>query len=235
MPSGEYLWPRLRLDIRLADLVFALRACLRPAAATEASVQQAWGGGDATACSSVCSAFDLVLQALPPGDGDEVVFSALTHPDMVRIAEAHQLKPIPIDIDLETLAPQTHLLERVISSRTRVVVVAHLFGTRIDLSAIAAQARRAGALVVEDSAQCFRGPGGGRRHLGRCFSLQFWPYQDSDGARWRNRRGQRSSAVTAHARDRSVLAPAVAMDVPPARSSLRRIARTYKPADLPAP
>ena len=111
------------------------------------------------ACLSVRSAFDLVLQALPPGDRDEVVFSALTHPDMVRIAEAHHLKPIPLDIDLETLAPQTHLLERVISSRTRVVVVAHLFGTRIDLRPIAAQARRAGALVVEDSAQCFRGPG----------------------------------------------------------------------------
>ena len=94
---------------------------------------------------------------------------------MVRIAEAHQLQPIPLDIDLETLAPQTHLLERVISSRTRVVVVAHLFGTRIDLSAIAAQARRAGALVVEDSAQCFRGPGAGGDTLADVSLFSFGP------------------------------------------------------------
>ena len=113
------------------------------------------------ACLSVRSAFDLVLQALPPAEGNEVVFSALTHPDMVRIAEAHQLRPIPLDIDLETLAPQAQLLEHVISSRTRVIVVAHVFGTRVDLSAIAALARRTGALLVEDSAQRFRGPGEG--------------------------------------------------------------------------
>jgi len=113
------------------------------------------------ACLSVRSAFDLVLQALPATDRDEVVFSALTHPDMVRIAEAHQLKPIPLDIDLETLAPNPQRLADVISARTRVIVVAHLFGTRVDLSAIAAVAARTGALLVEDSAQRFRGPGEG--------------------------------------------------------------------------
>ena len=138
------------------------------------------------ACLSVRSAFDLVLQALPPAEGDEVVFSALTHPDMVRIAEAHQLKPIPLDIDVETLAPKAHLLEQVISSRTRVVVVAHVFGTRVDLRAIAAQAAKTGAVLS-------RTPPKGSAGLGRvvtpwrmCLSSS-WPHQDSDGARWRGR------------------------------------------------
>ena len=156
------LWPRLRLDIGLTDIAFALRACLRPVPATEARVLEAWDRGDeCMACLSVRSAFDLVLQALPTPERDEVVFSALTHPDMVRIAEAHQLKPVPLDIDLETLAPQTQRLEDVISARTRVVVVAHLFGTRVDLTPIAALAAQAGALLVEDSAQRLRGPGQG--------------------------------------------------------------------------
>jgi dTDP-4-amino-4,6-dideoxygalactose transaminase len=141
-------------------------ACFGPVPATEARVLRAWNRGEqCMACLSVRSAFDLVLQALPTTDRDEVVFSALTHPDMVRIAEAHRLKPVPLDIDLETLAPQDQLLESVISSRTRVVVVAHLFGTRVDLSAIAGVAARTGALLVEDSAQRFRGPGEGGDRL----------------------------------------------------------------------
>src|SRR5207244_7603323 len=129
--------PRLRLDIDPTDLAFAFQACFRPGHATEARVLRAWGRGEeCMACLSVRSAFDLVLQALPTTERDEVVFSALTHPDMVRLAEAHGLKPVPLDIDLETLAPRARALEDLISARTRVVVVAHLFGTRVDLSAI---------------------------------------------------------------------------------------------------
>ena len=43
--------------------------------------------------------------------------------------------------------------------RTRVLVVAHLFGTRVDLAPLAEAARRHGLLLVEDCAQSFRGPG----------------------------------------------------------------------------
>src|SRR5947209_19153763 len=97
---GRRLWPRLRLDIGLTDLAFAAQACFRPGHAKEARVLRAWGRGEESmTCLSVRTAFDLVLQALPTTAGDEVVFSALTHPDMVRIAAAHELKPVPLDID----------------------------------------------------------------------------------------------------------------------------------------
>ena len=43
--------------------------------------------------------------------------------------------------------------------RTRLLVVAHLFGTRVDLAPLQDAARRHGLLLVEDCAQSFRGPG----------------------------------------------------------------------------
>ena len=38
------------------------------------------------------------------------------------------------------------------------ILVAHLFGSRVPLDPLAAAARRHGALLVEDCAQSFRGP-----------------------------------------------------------------------------
>jgi dTDP-4-amino-4,6-dideoxygalactose transaminase len=90
--------------------------------------------------------------------GDEIVFTAVNHPDMARIAEAHGLVPIPLDLDPVTLAPRPGTLEAVISNKTRLLVVAHLFGGRVELAPLAAVARRHQILVVEDCAQCLRGP-----------------------------------------------------------------------------
>jgi hypothetical protein len=144
------MYARHRLDIGLADLVPAAagrggRAPLPPA-----------GGLD---CLSVRSGFHLLLCALGLPPGGEVVFSALTHPDLPRLVEHHGLVAVPADLDLDTLAPRPASLEAAISPRTRLVVVAHLFGGLVDLTPAAELARRAGALLVEDCAQAYAGPG----------------------------------------------------------------------------
>jgi perosamine synthetase len=154
------LRPRLVPDISPADLLFGLRACLlaRDRGAEE-RVLSAWAGGvSGLACLSVRSAFDLVLEALSFEPGDEVAVSAITHPDMVRVLEAHGLRPLPVDVDLDTLTPRADLIERLIGPRTRAVLVAHLFGGRADLEPLAQVSRRHGLLLIEDCAQSFRGP-----------------------------------------------------------------------------
>src|SRR5437764_3224007 len=154
------LRPRLVLDVSVRDLLFALRACLRPRPGSEARVLDAWNGRDeCLVCLSVRSGLDLLLQALELETGDEVALSAVTHPDIARIVEAHGLRALPVDLDLDTLAPRPDLLEHAVTLRTRMLVVAHLFGTRVDLAPLRDAARRHGLLLVEDCAQSFRGPG----------------------------------------------------------------------------
>ena len=153
------LHPRLLLDVSFADLLFAATACAwargrdRPG-----RLLAGWGEPDGLACLSLRSAFDLLLTALALEWGDEVAFSAITHPDMPRIAAAHGLRAIPVDVDPETLAPTAEALERAVSPRTRVLVVAHLFGGRVELAPLADLAQRHGLLLVEDCAQCLSGP-----------------------------------------------------------------------------
>jgi len=111
------------------------------------------------ACASVRSGFELLLEALALEPDSEVLVSAVTHPDMPRILERHNLVPVPVDIDPATLAPSTAELEAAITKRTRAVLVAHLFGGRVDLKPIAAVARANGLLLVEDCAQSLRHAG----------------------------------------------------------------------------
>jgi perosamine synthetase len=154
------LQPRLRLDISFGQVLFAFLACLAARRGQrEERVLKAWAGGkEGLVCLSVRSSFDLLLEALELEPGDEIAVSAITHPDMIRVLEAHRLRALPVDVDPETLGARPDLIECGLTVRTRLLLVAHLFGGRTDLEPLAAVARRHGLLVVEDCAQSFRGP-----------------------------------------------------------------------------
>ena len=72
---------------------------------------------------------------------------------MVRIVEHHQLVAVPVDVDGRTLQPVLEHLERSITPRTRAILVAHLFGTHIDMAPIVELARQHDLLVIEDCAR----------------------------------------------------------------------------------
>lgn len=153
------LFPRHRIDLEPAAIALALARCARPprdaARSLEAAVDP---GGEVVATLSVRSGFDALLGALALPPASEVLLSAWTIPDMARIVRAHGLVPVPLDCEAGTLAPTVETLRRALSPRSRVLVVAQLFGARVPLDALAAEARRAGALVVDDDAQGYTGP-----------------------------------------------------------------------------
>ena len=154
-------WPCKEIDLDWADWAFALGACLSPPPVQEVSrrVERLWPGeSKSLACLTVRSAFDLYLRAQRWEAGSEIVFSALTVPDMPRIARHHGLRPVPLDIDPATAAWDDDALARCLNPRTRAVVLAHLFGGRIDMNPALAMARERGIAVVEDCAQAYAGP-----------------------------------------------------------------------------
>lgn len=145
------LHPRHRVDASFADALHALAVSARlPSPRTDAL-------GGAMVCLSVRSAFDLLLTALGLPRGDDVLVSAVTHPDMVRIIELHGLRPVPVDLDPSTLAPDPVALREAVSERARMIVVAHLFGSRVDLDDVVEVARQRHLLLIEDCAQSIEG------------------------------------------------------------------------------
>jgi len=154
------LYVRHRLDVSAGDLLYGLAACAGAArGGSPESVVVASGLGErGVACLSVRTGWDLLLGALDLPVGGEVLVSAVTHPDMAGIVEAHGLVAVPVDLDAETLAPRRESLEAALSRRSRLLLVAHLFGGRVDLAPLADFAGRNGLLLVEDCAQAFSGP-----------------------------------------------------------------------------
>jgi len=154
------LQPRHRLDIRLRHLAYALLAAAwaRNAERLSARLEAGWSqDGQGLACRSVRSGLHLLLESLALPQGSEVLVSAVTHPDMVRILEAHGLVAVPVDLDVATLAPRLELAERLVTPRTAAIMVAHLFGGRVAMGPLAAFARRHRLLLWEDCAQAFTG------------------------------------------------------------------------------
>lgn len=122
-----------------------------------AAAEAALGRSGSLACLSVRSGLDLTLQALALPAGSEVVVSAVTIPHMVRVLAHHGLVAVPADIDMERLALDLGAIEHALTPNTRAVLVAHLFGSQMDMAPVAALARSRGLLLLEDCAQCYDG------------------------------------------------------------------------------
>ena len=150
------MWVRMRLDIGWLDVLAASAYCGMPGgrAANERAMSSWSDRDDFLITLSVRSAFDLMLRALQLPRGSEVLLSALTVPDMVRIVEMHGLVPVPVDTD-DSGVMCMESLRNAVSRQSRMVVVAHLFGSSVELGEVR-DIVRGNVMIVEDCAQGFR-------------------------------------------------------------------------------
>lgn len=153
--------PRKRIDIDLRDLARGLTFCCVPgnAARDRAWIESQWDSRSNLACLSVRSGLDALLATLALPRGSEVLMSAVNISDMARIIEAHGLVAVPVDIDMRTLEVPVANLERAATARTRALLIAHLFGSRMPLQGIAEFCNKNKCLLIEDAAQAYTGDG----------------------------------------------------------------------------
>lgn len=159
------MWARKRIDIGWSDLWFGFRSTLRRGdrAAATAAVESALADRNQTlACLSVRSGFDLLLGVLHLPPGSEVLVSSVTILDMVRIMEAHELVPVPVDLCPDSMQPIAQAARSAVTSKTRAILVAHLFGSILELKELLLVAEEHQLLFIEDCAQAFDG----RRYTG---------------------------------------------------------------------
>lgn len=152
--------PRIKLDISWRDLFAGFGYCLAPGNLSKcySNVERLWATKDAAITHlSVRSGFDLLLRALDFAPGSEIIISAVTIPHMVDIIQEHQLTAVPVDLDTKGMSINSSELESLITPRTKAVLVAHLFGGRLDLNGVAEVTKRHGLFLIEDCAQAYNG------------------------------------------------------------------------------
>jgi len=155
------VYPRKRLDFKYIDLLIALGYCLNPLLDRNQisySIKKLWPNGNVLIGLSVRTIFDALLSELNFHKGSEVIITGINIPDMVHIVQTHDLKVVPIDLDMSTLQIKPGVIEQALSDRTVMVVVGHLFGSRMEMDIVyEALANRPEIKIVEDSAQAFQG------------------------------------------------------------------------------
>lgn len=102
-----------------------------------------------SATSGLCAA----VGAAGAGPGDEVVVSPYTMTASATCVLVFNAVPVFADIDPDTFCITADTIRRVLSPRTKAIVVVDLFGQPADMAPIMALARKHNLTVIEDAAQ----------------------------------------------------------------------------------
>src|SRR5215467_8802286 len=123
-----------------------------------------------TSCTHALELSALLLDFKP---GDEVVVPSFTFVSTVNAFVLRGARPVFCDIRPDTLNLDERSLERLITRRTKAVIVVHYAGVGCDMESILATAKRRGVAVIEDNAHGLFGKYKGR-YLGTfgCLATQ---------------------------------------------------------------
>jgi dTDP-4-amino-4,6-dideoxygalactose transaminase len=119
----------------------------------EAEFSQYLDGGQAVAVTNGTAALHLAAAALGIGPGDEVICPTLTF-----VATAAAMLQTGADVrfadstSLDDFSIDPAEIDRLVTERTKAVVVMHYGGFPVDMAAIRAAAAKHGLLVIEDAA-----------------------------------------------------------------------------------
>src|SRR5947207_15113910 len=123
-------------------------------AAFEAAFARRHGVDAASAITAAYGrmAFYYLLKALDLPPGSEIIFPSLTFWVVPELARAAGLTVVFADVDPQTFNLDPDSVERVVTSRTRVIVPTHLYGLPCDMDRILDIASRHNLIVIEDCA-----------------------------------------------------------------------------------
>ena len=113
-----------------------------------------WSGSKyAVALGNGTLALDLALKALGISQGDEVIVTPRTFLASVSSVVTVGATPVFADVDLNSQNIEATGIEKVLTSKTKAVIVVHLAGMPADMNSIMALSKKYGFFVIEDCAQ----------------------------------------------------------------------------------
>lgn len=131
-------------------------------------------------CIGVANGLDaiqLILRAFEIGNGDEVIVPAHTFIATWLAVQYAGATPIAVDADSYTMNMDVAAVAARITSRTKAILVVHLYGQTTDMAPLRELARSKGLKIIEDAAQAQGATYHGRRagSLGDAAAFSFYP------------------------------------------------------------
>ena len=119
----------------------------------EQAFAAAMGARHAVALSNCTDALHAVLAAIGVGPGDDVVVSPITDYGSVKGIFVQGARAIFPDVDVRTGLITAEEIEKVITPRTKAIIVVHMYGHVCDMDPIVELARERDVLLIEDVCQ----------------------------------------------------------------------------------
>ena len=138
-------------------------------------------GGNAIAVANGLDALRLIFKAYKElrilQDGDEVIVPANTYIASVLAITDNNLVPVLIEPDLSTYNLDLNLIESKITSKTKAIMVVHLYGRVCWSSELEILAKKYNLKIIEDNAQAIGARWQGIRtgNLGDAAGFSFYP------------------------------------------------------------
>ena len=129
---------------------------------------------------AVCNgsvAIEVALAALRIGPGDEVIVPSFTIISCAAAIVRAGAVPVVVDCQSDTWNIDPALIAAKITSRTKAIMVVHIYGLPVDMDPVIALARKHGLFIIEDAAeqhgQTYKGKPVGS--LGDIATVSFYP------------------------------------------------------------
>jgi len=104
-------------------------------------------------CANGTDALQIAMMALDLKPGDEVIVPAFTYVATAEVIALLNLKPIMVDVDIDSFNVTPEIIEEAITEKTRAVVPVNLYGQCADLERIRNLCDQRGLYMIEDNAQ----------------------------------------------------------------------------------
>ena len=104
-------------------------------------------------CANGTDALQIALMSLELSPGDEIILPAFTYVATAEVIALLGLRPVMVDVELDTFNINVSEIEAAVTTKTRAIVPVHLFGQIADMEAIMAIAEKYNLYVIEDNAQ----------------------------------------------------------------------------------
>lgn len=176
--KAQYQTIKGEIDSAIAEVVESCQFILGPRVeAFENEFAKQCQARFAFGLNSGTSAIHLALLAAGVGPGDEVITVGYTFVATVAAVLYTGARPVLVDIDPLTCNIDVTKIEAAITTRTKVIMPVHLYGTCADMDPILDIARRHNLIVIEDAAQAHGAEYKGRRagSMGELACFSFYP------------------------------------------------------------
>jgi len=128
-------------------------------------------------CANGLDALNLIIRAYDFKNGDEIIVPANTYIASILSISENGCTPVLVEPDINTYNINPDLIEEKITSKTKAIMVVHLYGQAVQMDKIWEVANKYNLKVIEDSAQAHGAMYKGKRTgaLGDASGFSFYP------------------------------------------------------------